>query len=146
MIRIFAGVLAVFAVFLGVLAWGYEATISYDALGPRPFPLVVCGLLACCALFLCIRGDRVSVSAPPHLDPKISKKIFLCSVVLLGYAMIFDSAGFFVATVAMSVIVGAIFGGRGKFLIFSAIFLSVCGILIFDYALEVTLPRGIFRI
>lgn len=55
--RCFSGLLLAAAVFLLYLAWGYTAPISYDPLGPRPYPVLILSLLAVSCLFLVIRRN-----------------------------------------------------------------------------------------
>ena len=45
-LRIFSAILALAALGLLVLAWGYTAPIAYDPIGPRPYPILILSLFA----------------------------------------------------------------------------------------------------
>ena len=74
--RYFSGLLFLATLFLLYVAWGYTAPIAYDPLGPRPYPLLVLGLMAACTLFLTIRPKAEEIDL--GYTPSLLKKLAIC--------------------------------------------------------------------
>lgn len=138
--RIFSWVLLLVALFLLSLAWGYDAPIAYDPLGPKPYPVLILSLMAACCLFLAVRP----IKATPDTDtlPLPVKKLALCVLFLLCYAILFEMLGFIITTALMAFGVGKLFGGKTKACVISAIVLGAGFYTLFDLLLDVTLPGG----
>ncbi|WP_165009320.1 tripartite tricarboxylate transporter TctB family protein [Neisseria yangbaofengii] len=140
--RCFSGLLLAAAVFLLYLAWGYTAPISYDPLGPRPYPVLILSLLAVSCLFLVIRRNSETIDL--GYTPNMLKKLGICLVTLLLYAVLFELLGFPLATALMAFTVGILFGGSFKVCAISGIALGTGFYLLFDRLLDVPLPVGFF--
>lgn len=124
------------------MAWyakDYVAAISYEAIGPRAFPL----LLACClcfsGLWLLVRptAGAATFAGVPW------KGSALCAAAILGYALLFQVLGFVLATALMSVPVGIAFGGTWKQSLVGGAGLGMALYLLFDKLLDVILPTGL---
>ncbi|WP_373702889.1 tripartite tricarboxylate transporter TctB family protein [Neisseria dentiae] len=140
--RLFSAALLLATLGLLYLAFGYTAPVSYDPLGPRPYPVLILSLLALCCLFLVVRprGEYINLG----YTPAILKKVGLCIVFLGAYAVLFEVLGFPLATALMSFGVGKLFGGRTLPCVVSGIVLGALFYALFDLAFDVPLPLGFF--
>lgn len=141
--RLFSGALLLAVLGLLYLAWGYTAPIAYDPLGPRPYPLLILGLLAACCLFLILRprGEYINLG----YTPAILKKVGLCTAFMMAYAVLFEVLGFPFTTALMAFAVGKLFGGRTLPCVISGVVMGGLLYVLFDYFLDVPLPLlGIF--
>jgi putative tricarboxylic transport membrane protein len=136
-------VLGVFALlFAGLLAWhgwGLEAPFSYEPVGPRAFPLLLAGVIALCGLSLLVRGRERADPNPPGANIRIAWMVALVA----GYALIFASLGFIIATALMALFVGRLFGGRWHHCLIGGTGLAVGFYLLFDKVFDVVLPTGL---
>ncbi|MCF7529904.1 tripartite tricarboxylate transporter TctB family protein [Neisseria lisongii] len=139
--RCFSALLLAVSLFLLYLAWGYTAPISYDPLGPRPYPAMILSLLALCSLFLALRPKQ---SEDLGYTPSLLKKLLLCFLALLFYGILFEILGFPLATAAMVFAVGKLFGGSNTACAVTGIALGIGFYLLFDRLLDVPLPVGFF--
>lgn len=140
--RLFSAVLLLAALGLLYLASGYTAPVSYDPLGPRPYPVLVLSLLALCCLFLAVRPGSGHIDL--NYTPAVFKKTGLCIVFLGAYAALFEVLGFPLSTALMSFGIGKLFGGRTLSCAVSGIVLGTLLYSLFDLALDVPLPLGFF--
>ncbi|WP_416191469.1 tripartite tricarboxylate transporter TctB family protein [Neisseria sp. CCUG12390] len=140
--RCFSGLLFIAAVFLLYLAWGYTAPITYDPLGPRPYPVLILSLLAVSCLYLAVRPKSEAIDL--GYTAPILKKLAVCLVALFLYAVLFELLGFPLATALMAFVVGTLFGGSFKACALSGIALGAGFYLLFDRLLDVPLPVGFF--
>ena len=141
--RLFSGVLLLAVLGLLYMAWGYTAPIAYDPLGPRPYPMLILGLLAVCCLFLILRprGEPINLG----YTPAILKKVGLCIACMAAYAVLFEVLGFPLTTALMAFAVGKLFGGRTVPNMISGAVMGGSLYLLFDIFLDVPLPLlGIF--
>lgn len=140
--RVFTALMAVICFGLLYLAWGFTATIAYDPIGPRPYPMLIFGLLVLGWLFLTLRPMNPKHVINLGLNKNILTNLALCVVALLIYAGLFELLGFPIATALASFAIGVLFGGQWlKSLIFSLV-LGVALYFFFDKLLDVTLPLG----
>lgn len=140
--RCFTGLLFVTALGLLYLAWGYTAPITYDPLGPRPYPVLILSLLAVCCLFLAIRPKTEVIDL--GYTPSMLKKLAVCLGAMLLYAVLFELLGFPLATALMAFVIGRLFGGGWVACAVSGAVLGVGFYLLFDRLLDVPLPVGFF--
>ena len=66
----------------------------------------------------------------------------LMVVYVFGYAMLFETLGFIIATAIVTVLIGRLFGGSWGKMIIGGIVMGVLFFLLFDRALDVVLPLG----
>lgn len=132
------------------MAWaarGYAAEISYEPVGPRAFPLLLSALLGLVGLWLLVVRKRAAMpGGTPVLAPTSTtswRAIALCAATVLVYAALFQSVGFVVATVLMSVPVGMAFGGSLRNVLIGGVGLGIGLFFLFDRALDVILPTGL---
>ncbi|STZ77447.1 tripartite tricarboxylate transporter TctB family protein [Bergeriella denitrificans] len=140
--RCFSGLLCAAALFLLYLAWGYTAPITYDPLGPRPYPMLVLSLLAVCCLYLAVRPFREQIDL--GYTPSLLKKLGICLLALLLYGVLFELLGFPLATALMAFAVGRLFGGGNMACALTGAVLGGGLYLLFDRLLDVPLPLGFF--
>lgn len=142
--RWFSGLLALAAIGLLTLAWGYTAPIAYDPIGPRPYPMLVLSILALACIYLALRPNKLTHALNLGYTPAILKNIGLCVLFLLVYALLFEWIGFPVATALMAFGIGKLFGGNTRACIISGISLGALLYVLFDRLLDVPLPLGFF--
>ncbi len=142
--RWFSGLLALVALGLLYLAWGYTAPIAYDPLGPRPYPVLVLSLLALCCVYLAVRPSKLSHYYSLGFTPLMLKKIGLCILFLLAYAFLFEVLGFPLSTALMAFGVGKLFNGKTIPCLISGAALGIVLYIAFDRFLDVPLPLGFF--
>lgn len=139
-------VLGVFALLLAALlvwqGWGLEAPFSYEPVGPRAFPLLLAGVIALCGLWLLVRGRERAEPNPPGANARIAAMVALVA----GYALVFVSLGFIVATALMAIFVGRLFGGRWRSCLAGGVGLGVGFYLLFDKVFDVVLPMGLLNV
>ena len=124
------------------MAWaaqGYAATISYEPVGPRAFPLLLAALMAVCGLWLLLRPTLGSASF--RAVPWAATALSAAAIGL--YALLFQMLGFALATALMAVPVGMAFGGSWKQSLAGGVGLGVLLFLGFDKLLDVVLPSGL---
>lgn len=123
------------------MAWAakdYAAAISYEPVGPRAFPLLLACGLALSGLWLMLR---------PHLGLSSFQGVpwartSACAGAILGYALLFQTMGFPLATALMAVPVGTAFGGNWKHALVGGLGLGLGFFLIFDKLFDVVMPAG----
>jgi putative tricarboxylic transport membrane protein len=124
------------------MAWAardYAASISYEPVGPRAFPLLLAALLACGGLWLLLR-PAVRGTAPYREVPLLSTA--LCIAAVLAYALLFELLGFPLATTLMALPIGIAFRGTWKQSLAAGAGLGLGLYFLFDKLLEVVLPTG----
>ena len=142
--RWFSGLLALAAIGLLTLAWGYTAPIAYDPIGPRPYPMLILSLLALGCIYLVVRPSTLTHALNLGYTKAILQNIGLCMAFLLAYALTFELLGFPLATALMAFGVGKLFGGSSKACLISGIALGALLYVLFDLLLDVPLPLGFF--
>ena len=136
--RIFASLWLVFCAAVAWLAWKIEAPFSYEPIGPRAYPLLITGVMAASSAWLLLKPD-------PEPDWPRGSLATRCALLVggfLGYAVLFETLGFPVATALATMLIGRTFGGRWKGTLAAGIGLGVGLWLFFDKLLDVTLPLG----
>jgi len=136
--RVFAVAWLVVSAGLAWMAWQIEVTFSYEPIGPRAFPLLLCALMAASACWLLFRPDPGSGWPRGALGIKVA----VMFAALLAYALTFEWLGFVAATVLMVVALGRLFGGRWIPGIVTGVVMGTALYYFFDRLLEVTLPAG----
>lgn len=137
--RIFAAIwLAVMAA-AALVAWQIEVPFSYEPIGPRAFPWLLCALMAACAAWLLRRPD----AEPAWPRGALALRSASLVVVLFAYALLFEVLGFVIATAALGTLLGRLFGGGWAASTLAGIAQGIGFWYVFDRALEVTLPAGL---
>ncbi|MEO8078954.1 MAG: tripartite tricarboxylate transporter TctB family protein [Caldimonas sp.] len=137
--RILGAACVLVAVAMAWAARSYSAPISYEPVGPRAFPLLLSALLAAIGLWLAVRPSGHGFGLErAHVRP-----IALVIVAVFGYAALFQTLGFPVATALMSLPVAMAFGGSWKQALAGGVGLGLALYLLFDKLLDVVLPTGL---
>jgi putative tricarboxylic transport membrane protein len=124
------------------MAWAsrdYAAAISYEPVGPRAFPLLLSVLMAAGGAWLVVRP----AAHASGLGLASIRTLGLAAVAVVGYALLFETLGFTLATAAMAVPVGIAFGGGWKQALAGGLGLGIGCYLLFDKLLDVVLPTGV---
>lgn len=141
--RIFSGVMLLASLIFLYLAWGYTAPIAYDPIGPRPFPVIILGLLSLGTAVIAFRPARLSEKIEMGLTPNTIKNLVSCFVAMLLYAVLFEILGYIVATSLMAWAVGILFAGKVIQSLIASVCLAILTYLLFDKLLDVSLPLGV---
>lgn len=129
----------IFAALMTGLGWGIQAPFSYEPVGPRAYPLLLAFIIALCGLWLTFKGRDRAAPNPPGANGRISLMVAYCA----AYAYFFQILGFIMATTAMVVLVGRLFGGSWIKVATGGVIMSLLFFFLFDRALDVVLPPGL---
>ncbi|MBC2692777.1 MULTISPECIES: tripartite tricarboxylate transporter TctB family protein [Pseudomonas] len=145
--RIFAAVLLLACACLALMAWPYQASFSYEPVGPRAYPLLMLGLMGLALIYMLFRPQptRHSEEEPP-LDRQTLVKIGACVALLLVFAGTFEPLGFILSSILIGVPMARLYGGRWRP---SAVIISLMSVglyLLFDIAMDVPLPLGLLDV
>jgi putative tricarboxylic transport membrane protein len=145
--RIFASMLLLACVGLALMAWPYQASFSYEPVGPRAFPLLMLGLMGLGLLYMVFRPTPIVHSDDdPKLDRETLIKIGICVLLLLVFAGAFEPLGFIVASILIGIPMARLYGGRW---LPSTVIISLMAIglyLLFDKVMDVPLPLGVLDV
>jgi putative tricarboxylic transport membrane protein len=131
----------VFAALMAWFGWGIQAPFSYEPVGPRAFPLLLAAIIALCGAWLTFKGRDRAEPNPPGANVRIALMVVYCFL----YALFFEALGFIIATTAMTILVGRLFGGAWIKVAIGGLVMSVLFFLLFDRVLDVVLPLGILE-
>lgn len=133
----------VLLVLAALAIWSAQSLVvpfAADPLGPRAFPTTVALLMGLCGLLLLVpRGpafDRPARWAAPPL----------LVLVMAGYALLLVPLGFLLATALLALGVALLFGARPFAALATGLITSACLWALFDRALDLPLPKGIFGV
>ena len=138
--RILGAVCVVASAGIAWSAQGYAAAISYEPVGPRAFPTLLAALLAIGGLWLIARPALRGAS--PYRGVPL-RATLLAGAAVAVYAALFELLGFTLATAAMAVPLGLVFGASLKQASAAGAALGVALYFLFDKALDVVLPTGV---
>lgn len=141
--RIFSGILFVASLGLLGLAWGYTAPIAYDPIGPRPYPMILLSLLALFTALIAFRPAKLGQAVSLDLTKPIIKNLVICGAAMLFYGILFEWLGYIVATMLMAFVIGLLFDGKKVPTAIASVIMSVSTYLLFEKALDVSLPLGL---
>ncbi|MET0847021.1 MAG: tripartite tricarboxylate transporter TctB family protein [Pseudomonas sp.] len=145
--RIFASVLLLACVGLALMAWPYQASFSYEPVGPRAFPLLMLGLMGLGLLYMLIRPTPIVHSDDdPKLDRETLNKIGICVVLLLVFAGMFEPLGFILSSILIGIPMARLYGGRWRPSIVVTTLMSIGLYLLFDKLMDVPLPLGLLDV
>lgn len=145
--RIFAAVMLLVCAGLALMAWPYQASFSYEPVGPRAYPLLMLGLMSAGLIYMLFRPQPTRhTDEEPPLDRETLAKIGVCVALLLVFAGTFESLGFVLSSMLVGIPMARLYGGRwlpGAVII---TLMSVFLYLLFDKAMDVPLPLGLLEV
>jgi putative tricarboxylic transport membrane protein len=136
--RLFAGAWLVVTALIAWVTGTIEVPFSYEPIGPRAFPWLLCILMAGAALRMIMRPDPEP--AWPH-GPLLGKTAVVIAA-LVGYAFAFEPLGFPLATFGATLAIGRTFGGSWRGCAIAGAVMGLGFWYFFDRMLEVTVPLG----
>ncbi len=146
--RILGVVCLAVAVAMAWAAQAYAAEISYEPVGPRAFPLLLAVVMGSIGLWLLVK--RTAVQTAGGMTPTLKqtspldwKAVLLCAASVLVYGALFQTLGFWLATLLMALPVGMAFGGTLKQTLIGGLGLGLGLYLLFDKVFDVILPTGL---
>ena len=145
--RLFAVVLLLVCIGLGLMAWPYKAPFSYEPVGPRAFPLLMLTLMGISLLYMAIRPTPIVHSEDePALDRPTLIKIGICIVLLLVFAGLFEPLGFVLSSILIGIPMARLYGGRWLPSVVIITFMSIALYVLFDKVMDVPLPLGLLDV
>lgn len=136
--RIFAAIWLLLCTGGLIIGWGIQSEYNYEPVGPRPFPLIILGLMALCALMLLIRKPD-TIHWP---NGATLKRLAALATMMLLYGWLFESLGFPLSTTLLTFGIGMLFGAAWWAAALSGVVMGIALFFAFDRLLEVTLPLG----
>lgn len=137
--RILGVAALIFAALMAGFGWGIQAPFSYEPVGPRAFPMLLASIIALCGLWLAFKGKHQAHPNPPGANLRIAAMVVYC----FAYAFFFEQLGFIIATTAMTILVGRLFGGAWSKIALGGAVMSIFFFILFDRVLDVVLPLGL---
>ncbi|MGH8437975.1 MAG: tripartite tricarboxylate transporter TctB family protein [Pseudomonas sp.] len=145
--RVFALFLLALCAALAVMAWPYQAAVSYEPVGPRAYPLLMLGLMALGLVYLALRPTPiVRKDDEPELDRETLNKIGLCVGLLLVFAATFEPLGFIVSGLLIGVPMARLYGGRWLPSMMIIGLMTIALYWLFDRVMDVPLPLGLLDV
>ena len=141
--RILTAIISLCTFVLFIYACGFDATISYDVVGPKAFPILLMGLICASALYLTLRPTVFFERIELGWDKPMVINLALCAVAMTLYAALFEWLGFIIATALMTMMLGRLFNGKTIPTAVTALLLSSTMYYLFDQVLDVQLPQGL---
>jgi putative tricarboxylic transport membrane protein len=138
--RILGAACVVAAAGMAWAAQGYAAAISYEPVGPRAFPTLLAGLLAIGGLWLIVKPTMRGTE--PYRGVPLRATLLAAGGVAI-YAALFELLGFTLATAAMAIPLGMVFGGSWRQALAAGAGLGITLYFLFDKVLDVVLPTGV---
>ena len=132
---------------LVVLGYGWiaftviKAPFQYDPLGPESWPQILALVAALCCLAILFRPDpeRFKLNGPTAL------KITLMLIALIGYAALFEPAGFLLATALFATLASLLLGAKIPHALLFGLVTGVLGYLVGAKLLALNLPAGLLK-
>ena len=145
--RIFAAALLLACAGLALMAWPYQASFSYEPVGPRAYPLLMLGLMSLALIYMLFRPQPTKHTVEePALDRETLIKISVCVALLIVFAGTFEPLGFILSSMLIGIPMARLYGGRW---LPSAVIVGLMAIglyLLFDKAMDVPLPLGLLDV
>ena len=146
--RILGALCLIAAVAMAWAAQAYAAEISYEPVGPRAFPLLLAAVMGGVGFWLLVKRTAVSDAggSTPTLKATSAldwKAVAMCAATVMVYGALFQTLGFWLATILMAVPVGMAFGGTLKNTLIGGVGLGLGLYLLFDKVFDVILPTGL---
>ncbi len=145
--RIFAAALLLACAGLALMAWPYQASFSYEPVGPRAYPLLILGLMSLAQIYMLIRPQATKhTEEEPALDRETLIKISLCVVLLIVFAATFEPLGFILSSMLIGIPMARLYGGRWMPSVVIVSLMAIGLYLLFDKVMDVPLPLGLLDV
>ncbi|WP_100187252.1 tripartite tricarboxylate transporter TctB family protein [Marinomonas sp. BSi20584] len=137
--RIFAGALLVLSGLIAWTAFHFDVPFQYEPLGPKAFPIILSIVLAACCVWMIVKPDKNSW----HPTKEIVTKIVIGLVIMVLYAVLFEKAGFIIATTIVGAIFSWLFGEKPLKAFLYALALSLISYFLLADLMELNVPTGL---
>ena len=140
--RIFAAI-----TLLVVMAYGWaafmiiKAPFQYDPLGPESWPRILSVAAGLCCLWLIFKPTVNEFDITRHVFMRVA----IMTGLLLGYAYLFEHAGFIISTALYCGASAKLLGGTLKQSVIFGLATSLIGYLVSAKLLALNVPAGIFK-
>ena len=140
--RIFASLALLVALGYGWIAFtGIKAPFQYDPLGPESWPRILALAATLCCLYILFRPD----TEPFELQGSAGFKVAVMLVALVGYAALFEPAGFVIATALFCAAASLLLGANILKALLFGVATGIIGYLIGAKLLALNLPAGLLK-
>lgn len=145
--RIFAAALLLACAGLALMAWPYQASFSYEPVGPRAYPLLMLGLMSLALIYMLFRPQPTKhTEEEPALDRETLIKIGVCVALLIVFAGTFEPLGFILSSMLIGIPMARLYGGRWLPSVVIVSLMAIGLYLLFDKAMDVPLPLGLLDV
>ena len=140
--RIFASLALLVALGYGWIAFtSIKAPFQYDPLGPESWPRILALVGVLCCLYILFRPD----TEPFELQGSAAFKVVVMLVALVGYAALFEPAGFVLATALFCAVAALLRGAELLKAILFGVATGIIGYLVGAKLLALNLPAGLLK-
>lgn len=136
--RIASGILIAVAVAFIVMAFGIQASMFTDPLGPRFVPIVIGVFLIGSSVALMLQ-PRSTATWP---DAPTTARLLTTLVVFVVYGFLLNPVGFIAATTLAYTAFALLFRGKPLPSLFAGVVFAFASYLLFSTALDLYLPTG----
>ncbi len=137
--RILAGVLLLLS---GLVAWAalsLDVPFQYEPLGPKAFPVILAVLLALAASWLMYRPAKNDW----HPNAAVLVKLAAGLCLMVTYALLFEPAGFIIATFVVGALFSWLFGETPLRAAGYALAMSLSSYFLLKELLQLNVPAGV---
>lgn len=136
--RIFAILWGLVVIWYGYTALQLQVEFSYEPVGPKAFPLLLTVLMIICVAYILLKPDP----DPPWPERSLAVKLAVMVLALAVYGALYIQLGFILSTALAVLAIGRLYEGSWVQSAVAAVGLSLGLYVVFEYLLDVPLPRA----
>ncbi|WP_020559374.1 tripartite tricarboxylate transporter TctB family protein [Thiofilum flexile] len=140
--RIFAAITLLIVVAYGWAAFMIiKAPFQYDPLGPESWPRILSVLAGLCCLWIIFKPDVDKID----ITHNVLVRLVIMVVLLLGYAYLFEHAGFILSTTGFCIGAAYLLGAKPVHALIFGAATGIIGYVLGAKLLALNLPAGLFK-